>query len=85
MAAMQAVLGDAPSNGRRRRKAANRAVTAPTRRRRRKLSAQGRANIIAAQKALWAKLKAEKASTAADHAPAAKARRPRKRNSAAKK
>ena len=91
IAAMQAVLSEAPSRGRRTRKAAARPakVGGARRRKRGKLSAQGRANIIAAQKARWAKLKSEKASTAAgtaaDTAPTTKTGRPRKRKSAAKK
>ena len=82
IAAMQALLGEAPSGRRSGRRAAE---AKGSRRKRRKLSAQGRANIIAAQKARWAKLKSDKSATAADTAPATKRRRPRKRKSAAKK
>ena len=85
IAVIQALLAEAPSGNRRTQKTA-RAAKGVVARKRGKLSAQGRANIIAAQKARWAKLKSEKASTAAaeDTAPATKSRRSRK-HAAAKK
>ena len=83
IAAIEGLIGGQSPAGRPGRKAASKRIP---RRKRRKLSAQGRANIIAAQKARWAKLKSEKASTAAaeDTAPATKSRRSRK-HAAAKK
>lgn len=82
IAAIEALLVETPSAG---VKAAKRARTAKARGQRRKLSARGRANIIAAQKARWAKLKAEKNGTPANVVPAGETRRPRGRKAAAKK
>ena len=76
IAAMQALLAAAPSTRRAGRKAAS---AGRPRRKRGKLSTQGRANIIAAQKARWAKLKSQEVAAAADTAaPAVKTGRSRK-------
>ena len=86
IAAIEGLIGGQSPAGRPGRKAARKRIP---RRKRRKLSAQGRANIIAAQKARWAKLKSQKSSTAAGVAaearPSTKTRPARKRKSAAKK
>jgi len=84
--ALQDLVGEAPA-----RRTGRKAVSKRGRRKRGKLSAQGRANIIAAQKARWAKLKAETVSSAADTSQAATtptakgARHGRKRKAAAKR
>jgi len=62
--ALQDLVGEAPA-----RRTGRKAVSKRGRRKRGKLSAQGRANIIAAQKARWAKIKSEKSVTTADTAP----------------
>jgi len=85
IAAMEALLAEVPSEGAAGREQAPKA--ARRRRRRGKLSPEGRANIIAAQKARWAKLKSQRSATSADPntaAPAAKTTRNAKRQAAKK-